>query len=294
MKKIAIAFLTILCMIGWLMVSSSQLYSQQSDSNDAGNKGLFIGFKAGSSKSHIVNEGTFTGSGLHTRKMNTINGSVETGYFFSRYFGLSTGIGIDAYQTELTLDTYENKFNTTDSESESYERRVTGTDIKEIQKIDFLTVPLCLNFRLPFTTTLGFFVQTGAELAIPVNKSYSSAGTFTHKGYYPAYNVLLENLPAYGFPANYLTMDKGEPVLQDYTIQAIASAGIDLRVMEKLQVGVAAFYRKSLSKVSSYGSADLFRLSPDVDQLNSLMGGCSKVSLQSMGISLSVRYYLGR
>jgi len=279
-------------LIAFLMICSQyELFSQATAIRKVKYNGLFFGFTAGQSQSHIVNEGALSASGLLSNKMDANIGSFEIGYLFSRFFGLSTGIGFDAYKTQLILDTYENKFMTSDSENESYERRVSGTDIKELQEVDFLTVPLCLNLRIPFTRTIGLFMQAGANVAFPFNKRYSSSGTFTYKGYYAAYNVLLENLPSYGFPDNYLTAADGELEMQEYTFNAIASAGLDLFLWKKIQIAAAAFYSKSLSDISAYASSDKFRLSSEVDQINSMMGG-SKVSLESMGIKISLRYFL--
>ncbi len=292
MKKIAIAVLKICCTALMLIISPSDLFSQQRKLSIAEHNGWYIGLGAGQSKSHIVNEGELSVSGLVSNKMNVKVGSFEIGYFFTRYFGLSAGIGFDAWKTQLLLDSYESKFNTTDSENESYQRQVTGTGIEELQEIDFLTVPLCMNLRIPVTRSVGLFMQAGANVAIPVNSGYSGSGTFSYKGYYPAYNVLLENLPAYGFPNNYHTVAEGDLDLKKYAINAIVSAGFEVFVQKNMQIGVAAFYSKSLSTISAYASDSEFRLTSDVDQLNSLMGGCSKVSLQSMGLKLSIRYYL--
>lgn len=279
-------------LIAFLMICSQYaMFSQSTAFRNVKYNGLFFGFTAGQSQSHIVNEGALSVSGLISNKMDTYNGSFEIGYFFSRFFGLSTGIGFDANKTQLTLNTYENKFMTSDSENESYERRVSGTDIKELQAVDFLTVPLCLNLRIPFTRTMGLFLQAGANVSFPLNKSYSGSGTFTYKGYYSAFNVLLENLPSYGFPNNHLTAADGELEIQEYTFNAIASAGLDFFVWKKLQIAAAAFYSKSLSDISAYATPDNFQLSSDVDQINSMMGG-SKVSLESMGIKISLRYFL--
>ena len=292
MKNNIISIFKVLCITFLLTGSASELFSQASNKGRVKYNGLFFGFTAGQSQSHIVNEGALGVSGLLSKGMDTNIGSFEIGYFFSRFFGLSTGIGFDAYKTQLTLDTYENKFITVDSENESYERRVSGTGIKELQEVDFLTVPLCLNFRIPVTRTIGLFMQADANVAIPVNNRYSSSGTFTYKGYYATYNVLLENLPDYGFPGNYNTSADGELIMPEYTFNAMGSAGIDLFLLRNIQISGAAFYTKSFSDVPAYTSRDKFKLSPDVDQLNSMMGGCSSISLESMGIKVSLRYFL--
>ena len=109
---------------------------------------------------------------------------------------------------------------------------------------------------------------------------------------YPAYNVLLEDLPAYGFPSNVSSVSKGELELKSFDVNMIASAGFDFFVQKKIQIGIGAFYSKSLSNISAYSSTDKFQLSSDVNQINSLMGASSNVSVQSMGILISLRYYL--
>jgi len=291
--KLRIIYTKQILLTAFLILSSqNDSFSQETDISTGKQPGLFVGLSLGPSQSQIINEGTLSVSELLSSKKNSFFGSVEIGYFFSKYFGLSSGIGFNSYSTQLTLDAYQNNFNTIDSENESYERRVSGSDIKEVQKVDFLSIPFCINLRLPFNETIGFFLQTGVNMAVPISKNYLSSGTFTYKGYYPAYNVLLENLPAYGFPSNISSESDGKLELKPLSFNAIVSAGFDFFVQEKIQIAVAACYDKSLSNISEYSSPDKFQLSSDADQINSLMGGCSRAIAQSMGLKIIFRYYL--
>ena len=173
------------------------LLSQGTDISHGTQQGLFVGISLGPSQSQIVNKGTSSVSDILASKKSSMFGFVDIGYFFSDNFGLSSGIGYTTYSTQLTLNTYQNKYNTTDSENDTYEMRISGTGIKEVQKISSLSIPVCINFRLPFNEKIGFFLQAGLNLAIPMSKSYTSSGTFSYAGYYPAYNVVLEDIPAY-------------------------------------------------------------------------------------------------
>lgn len=284
-KQVLLTIFLVICF-------QTAVFSQWTNRSSDIQSGLFVGFNIGPSQSQIINEGTSSVSGLVSNKMTTFIGSAEIGYFFSKYIGLSSGIGFDSYNSQLFLAGYQNKFNAIDSENETYERQVSGTGIKEDQKIGFISVPLCLNIRFPFTKTVGFFLQPGINLEIPISKNYTSSGAFTFKGYYPAYNVLLEDLPDYGFPSNVISTSKGELELKSFDVNMIASAGFDFYVQKKIQLSVAAFYSKSLSNISAYSSPDKFQLSTDVNKINSLMGGSGNVSVQSMGILISLRYYL--
>ena len=292
MKLIIIYIRQILILSFMIICYQHEVFSQETDISAGKQSGLFVGLNLGPSQSQIINVGTLSVSELLSSKKTSFFGSVEIGYFFSNYFGLSSGIGFISYKTQLTLDTYQNKFNTTDSENESYERRVSGSGVKEVQNIDFLSIPFCIDLRLPFNETIGFFLQTGVNMAVPISKNYNSSGTFTYKGYYPAYNVLLENLPAYGFPSNLSSDTEGELELKPFGFNVTASAGFDFFIQKKIQIAVAACYDKSLSNISEYSSPDKFQLSSDADQINSLMGGCSRAIAQSMGLKIIFRYYL--
>src|SRR5665647_2919057 len=275
-----------------MFCSYHEIFSQEADSSKVKQQGLYIGLILGSSQSQINNEGILTVSDLHSGKKNNLMGTLEIGYFFSDYIGLSSGIGFISANGQVTLNSYQYKFNTTDSENETYERQVTGSNIREVQNIGFLSVPICLNIRLPFNKKIGFFLQTGIDVAIPFIKNYHSSGTFTYEGYYPAYNVLLENLPAYGFPSNAGIVTDGKLKLKPLCFDAIATAGIDFHIQKKMQIAIAAFYSQSLSNISAYTLPEKFQLSTDVNQINSLMEGSGKATVQSMGLKITLRYFL--
>jgi hypothetical protein len=267
-------------------------YSQGTEIAKENPAGLFFGLNLGPSQSNIINKGNESVSNLLSTKKNTFFASLEFGYFFSNFIGLSSGIGLNSYKTQLTLGTYENKFNTIDSENEAYERRVTGTGITEDQNVSFLSVPVKLNFRIPFGKKFGFYLQPGVSLSVPLSKDYKSSGTFTYKGYYSTYNVLLEDLPAFDFPSNLNSNTEGNLELKSMSFNFVASAGFDFLIGQKIQIGVGACYDRSLSTISGYSSQDQFRLSSDVNMINSLMGGSSKTTVQSMGLQIVFRYFL--
>jgi len=281
-------FITAFLLIG----SQYDSYSQEADSISVVKPGLFIGINFGPSQTLISIKGILSVANLVSNSQNSFGGVLEVGYFFSKSIGVSSGIGFSSYKSQLELVTYQNKFNTTDSENETYERRVSGTNIKELQKIGFLSIPVCLDIRLPLSKKMEFFLQTGINLAIPVTKKYTGSGIFTYKGYYPAYNVLLENLPAYGFPSNINGVTNGTLQIKSVNINVLASAGFDFIIQKNIQIGVGVSYSKSLSNISDYASPDKFQLSSDANQINSMMGGSNKATVQSIGLNIRLRYFL--
>ena len=268
------------------------IFSQGTHVAEVRRPGMFAGLSLEPSRTDIINEGTLSGSS--SSKKNTFSGSAELGYFFSSYFGLSSGIGFNSYKTELTLETYRNtEPGIKDSQGVTYIRKDTINNISELQKISSIRIPIYLNFRLPFNERIGMFLQTGSILAVPVNKNYKTDGYFTYGGYYPDYNITLYGLSEHGFPIDTLSHSKGELKLKPFGFSLIVSAGFDFFIKENMQIGISACYNKSLSNISGYSSSDKIQLtSSTAYQLNSFMGGSSKVTTQSMGLKIIFRYYL--
>lgn len=273
-----------------LLVFSNNLLSQQNDSIQT--KGLFLGVFFGPSQTKIENSGIPSFPSFTIGEEHTFSGSAEIGYYLSRHWGISTGIGYDSYHSNVALSSYQNKFNSFDSEKEAYEMRVIGNGINENQKISYLTIPACLNFRLPIGNSFGLFLKSGLQIGLALDKSYASTGTFSYRGYYPAYNVLLENLPAYGFVNDQNNSVKGQLAVKSIAVFALAAVGFDVFLTGKYQIAVIGCYNQSISEVSAYSSNINYQLSSAVNQINSLLGGNSKTSIHSMGISVSVRYFL--
>ncbi len=275
-----------------LFFAKNEIFSQCTNIRRVEKPGLFVGLNLMPAQSQILNEGNISGINLISSKRNSFSGSLEIGYYFSSYLGLSSGIGLSTFNTQLNLDSYQSNFTTIDSEDESYERRVSGSDIKEIQGVSSLSIPVCINLRLPLNEKIGFFFQTGLNMSVPLGKNFQSSGTFSYKGYYAVDNVLLENLPEFGFPSNVNSNTKGKLELTPLGFSHITSTGIDYFLNKKIQIALAASYNKSLSSISKYTSPDNFQLSSDPDQINSFMGGSTKATIQSMGVKIMFRYYL--
>lgn len=254
--------------------------------------GIFFGAGGGLAYTQILNKGTQSVSNKLQNRKNSFAGSIEVGYFFSKDLGLITGLNYYSSVTSYcNLESYQNQYNTFDSENDPYELRVTGSDIGETQKIDILSIPVCLNFRKPLTASLGFSMQSGINFFVPLNNRYQSGGVFTYKGYFPAYNVLLEDLPEYGFPSNLSVVSNGKVELKPISLGAVVSAGFDYLIQKRVQLILAGCFDRTLTSVSNYSSPDEL-LSSETGQMNNTMSGSNETKVQTISIKLSIRYFL--
>jgi len=281
----------ILCLI-LLLLFQPNGQSQTLNNKFLWQKHWFIGVSGGPAQTNISNHGTSVISGAVTTKEISYSLSVDAGYFFSKCFGFSTGIGLSPYFTSLSLDPYSNSLDTIDSENESYERRISGNDINETQKIYFLEIPVILNFQCPFSKAIGFYLQSGINMAIHVGNNYSSSGTFSYSGYYPAYNVVLKDIPYEGFKSNVKNDVSGELKVKTFNPELIASGGFYFHNQKHFQISAGFFYKSMFSDISDYPPVESFQLSTHENQLRSLMEGSEETTASSMGIIISLKYYI--
>jgi hypothetical protein len=297
MKLSMIYFKEIIFIVLLIICHQQKASAQEIDYGTKRNPGLFYGFSFGPSQTKIVNSGILFDSTLHSSQQNSFFGSADIGYFFSAYIGISTGIGYLSYKTKLNLNAYQNSFNTIDSENEPFNMKVSGTGIQEIQTVGFLSIPFCIHLRMPLSSSFGFFLKAGINLSLPVSKKYASSGTFTYVGYYPAYNVVLANLPAHGFMNDTIIKSQGVLDIKMLRFNTLASAGFDVNITEKVQLALAANYTTALLK-ESYSSSevislpDKFQITPDAKHINSLMTGSSGTKAHSLGLEITLRFFI--
>ncbi|MBN2864043.1 MAG: outer membrane beta-barrel protein [Bacteroidales bacterium] len=276
-----------------LSVAVLQGFSQGTDISGRKFPMFYVGFNLIPVQTQLINEGDFSSTGFTTEKTISFSGGIETGCLFSNFFGISLGAGYGSYSSNHLLESYEFNYTTTDSENDSYERRITGTDISENQNVSFLNIPVTLNFSIPFNRNkMGFFVHTGVNFMLPMTNTFASSGTFTYKGYYPAYNVLLEDLPAYGFGTNIKNETAGDLVMKSINLNFLVSGGFEMFVSKKIQLAAGILYTASLSDISDYEKNDTFILSEDANRMASFMEGSTRVSSRGLGAILSLNIFL--
>jgi hypothetical protein len=230
-------------------------------------------------------------SGLLVTDKYKFSVSADLGYYFSRNLGLISGIEYSLFSSELSLANYNNSFNTTDADNETFEKRVNGSGITETQNITFLKVPVKLSLRILPGNRIGFFINGGINVVLPLNSTYEGSGTFSYSGYYPAYNVTFSNLPAYGFDSNASVYTKSSMKLQQPFFEGIADAGITCKISGKLQLTLSVYYSLSLISISGYKSPDTFQLSSDKNSISSLIGGSGNITAQVIGAKVGIRYF---
>jgi hypothetical protein len=267
-------------------------YSQGTDSRSSSGSKMYAGIFINPLKTGIANEKFSSGSTLNNASGSGLNIAIEGGYFFTDLLGVSIGAGYGSYAATVSMDSYTTSYTTTDTENESYEMRISGKAISENQKISFISIPVCLNVKYPFTEKIGGYAKAGISFNIPLSKTYAGSGTFTYDGYYPAYPVLLQNVPAYGFPTDLSTVASGDLQINSFNIGIVASGGAYYALNDNMQILIGIQFNKSIGNISGYKADANYRLTSKATELNSVMGGSTTAGVQAIGLSIGFKYYL--
>ena len=275
-----------------LILAQFKGYSQGTDIRSGKQKHFFIGFGASTGKSGLAVTGTSSIGKVQSEKKSSFTSSFEIGYSFSRVIGLSTGVSYSMYSTGLSLASYTNAYDTTDSEHEQYNRRITGKNIFETQKISFVNIPLSLNLQIPFSKSLGLYIQSGINFSIPMQKSFNSTGTFSYTGYYSAYNVLISGVSYEGFLSDNKNTANGNLALKSMYEELFASAGFQITIKNSVQIAFGGIYNKLLSDISDSSPSTTFKLTSVPNKMKSLLQGTTSSKVNSMGLKFTLRFYM--
>lgn len=274
------------------LITSLHCYSQGTEIDIAGRRPAWLEWSAGPVLNrYTVNVNPAVATPVTSNDM-AIFSVLEAGYLFTKHFGLSTGLGLSSVAASLTLSSFNDKFNTKDSERESYERRIEGKDIIEMQKIAFLDIPLQLNLQGSLSNSIGFYIKSGVSISMPFKKSYNSTGTFTYTGYYPEYNVLIKDVAYEGFQSSVKNDVNGTLQLKSVNALFITSAGFQFLHQRRLQFSVGINYSRLVANPSDYDAVNTFHLSEFPGQMQSIMSGADDVTYGSIGLNIAFRYYL--
>ena len=253
---------------------------------------FYIGINITTQQTDIFNEGF--SSPLSFIKGNALKFSADAAFYFSKFIGARFGAGFSPYSTQIDLASYSASFDAKDNDTppEDFTMLISGSSINESQKISFISIPFQLSFRLPVGNKFGIYLNGGVSAEIPVINTYRGTGIFSYKGYYAQYPVTLENIPDHGFKNNNQTDVSGDLELHNLNLALNTTGGFFICLGSSVQIALGANFVKSLSGISDYVENQKYLITTKLDEMNGIMEGSTETGIQSLGLSLGIRYFL--
>lgn len=219
------------------------------------NKGHYLWFHAGGGLGQL---GYDVQGGNTQFYMPSAQAGINYTYYFLPWFGLGTGVGVAYYTSEAHLTRQMQWEGATDTESDNYTHRVDFLNWRERQNDIMVEIPLMLSFRT--TPKKGsFYFNIGAKAGIPVYANYvHNRGDMIHSGYYPKWDVVLQDLPG-RFETEELKRSQEGSIydkLQKINAAGFAELGATIRMDETTDFTLGVYANYYITNHSAVKEAD--------------------------------------
>lgn len=213
--------------------------------------GAYIGLSggygsAGLLNSSINNSGIYTASNVQTKPFFNI----EAYYMFTRGFGLGTGISFGSYSTINKIDAYsqESSFTQTDIDNDVYIPIFAINNFTEQITVSATEIPFLLKFRTGKGNT-AVYLDFGVIYSL-YSGSMVLNGSTSKKGRYPELaNVIIDNVPEYGFEDNNYNNNNIDMTLSPSGLAAYTSIGVSIPLYQGLFLKIGANARYGITNV---------------------------------------------
>lgn len=148
---------------------------------------------------------------------------------------LEAGVGIRNLKLSASRAPGELVENGIDANGDSFQAMYTFGALQESQSLTYLDIPVRVCFGEPAKGQMGLYVKLGVTPSIKIADKFQGSGKYTLKGYYPQWDVTLENIVELGFGSDleYYTADN-QPEANGFVLWGNAMLGGYLPLSGKL------------------------------------------------------------
>ncbi len=128
--------------------------------------------------------------------------SVNATYMLNPNMGVGFGLKLGKYSSGFSVTGFSTQLENPyiDRDGDSYYPIYEGVNLSEINSFSTIDIPLYYRFQLALGKgKILAYANAGIMLSSISKMSYTLDGTLTRKGFYPEYNVVLNNYPEYNF-----------------------------------------------------------------------------------------------
>ena len=228
-------------------------------------------------------------------------GTIGAQYFFTQHWGLSLGVGVARYKSSAR---YNNKFvfndlinNAPFTPNVPYNLHIELNDWREIQKSLFLEIPLLAMYQKKWgkKESFGLYFGAGLKLQLPVlsNKYEVTNGSeLSVVGNIPAFDLVIDDLPNYGFGTTKHTDYNGEFDLK-VGLAATAEFGFLISLNRRWDLTVGAYADYSFLNMKGENNTDYGFLVAPEGNANTIHPSTPNERVGHVGDRIEYNGYLG-
>ncbi|MFA6400103.1 MAG: hypothetical protein WCX31_00540 [Salinivirgaceae bacterium] len=211
--------------------------------------GLYVGLSGGYGATMVYNQEAFMNSDLYLiETQQNMNFGFEVSYMFTRGFGLGTGVGMNTYSTNYSIDYFNEQSPSLlkDMDGDQYLPSVHVSNLVETDVYESIEIPLLLKLRTGKGKT-AFYMDLGIVYSL-ISGYYTQEGNSTRSGYYPEWELTLEDIPEYDFYTDKsLSATQTDLVVPSSGLSAYAAMGVSIPLSRNFYMKLGANVRYGIT-----------------------------------------------
>jgi hypothetical protein len=141
-------------------------------------------------------------------------------------FAFSAGVGVSYYNKSAGFDAFSEEIDgLTDIAGHPYNASLSYKNVKEQLSLLYLDIPLYLEIGKPSQTKFKAYGKIGVKASILLMDKFKGEGTYTSTGYYPEWDIVLDDVSYLGFANDAPCYDNPEYNLNTFVLWSSVSAG---------------------------------------------------------------------
>lgn len=131
---------------------------------------------------------------------------------------VEAGLGIRSFSIAARLNEYATTLEAMDIDGDTYHAIYAFNGLEENLSLTYFDIPLRLCIGQPAKERVTAYAKLGLTPSINVSSTFSGAGTYNLKGYYPQWDVTLENIEHLGFGSDMACYENIEPEINKFNL----------------------------------------------------------------------------
>ncbi len=137
------------------------------------------------------------------------------------------GLGIRGLSFAMHHNASVGTMDAVDADGDSFQAIYTYGELSEKLKLTYFDIPIRLCIGQPAADRVTAYFKLGITPSIKVSSKFDGEGSYSLKGYYPQWDVTLENIPELGFGNDIdCYKDGAEPNVRKFVLWGNVAAGV--------------------------------------------------------------------
>ncbi len=138
---------------------------------------------------------------------------------------IEAGLGVRNFGMSARLNDYAATVSAIDADGDSYQAIYAFYGLSESLTLTYLDIPIRLCFGQPAKDRVSVYAKVGLTPSINVASKFEGKGTYSLKGYYPQWDVTLENIAGLGFGSDMDCYTDATPDINTFNLWGNVAVG---------------------------------------------------------------------